>query len=130
MESNKQISKGRLWGSYILQGIIVLMFLMGAVMNILGTEQAIDGAVTMGYPESSVMYLGLILLLSTLLYVYPKTAGLGAILLTGWLGGAVATHTINGDPLFNTIFPIIFGIVLWLALWLRQEKVQKLVSFK
>jgi hypothetical protein len=130
MESKKQISKGRLWVSYILQGIVVLMFLMGAVMNILGTEQAVDGAVTMGYPESSVLYLGLILLISTLLYVYPKTSGWGAVLLTGWLGGAVATHTINGDPLFNTIFPIVFGIVLWLALWLRQEKVQKLISFK
>lgn len=130
MESKKQLSKGRLWVSYILQGIVVLLFLMGAVMNILGTEQAVDGAVAMGFPESSVLYLGLVLLISTLLYAYPKTSGLGAVLLTGWLGGAVATHSINGDPLFNTIFPIIFGIVLWLALWLRQEKVQNLISFK
>lgn len=130
MESKKHISKGRLWVSYILQGVLVLMFLMGAVMNILGTEQAVDGAVGMGYPESSVLYLGLILLVSTLLYIYPKTSGLGAVLLTAWLGGAVATHTINGDPLFNTFFPVVFGIVLWLALWLRQEKVQKLISFK
>lgn len=107
MESKKQISKGRLWVSFILQGIIVFMFLMGAVMNILGTEQAIDGAVTMGYPKSSVLYLGLILLISTLLDLYLKTSGLGAVLLTGWLGGAVATHIINGYPLFNTFFPIV-----------------------
>ncbi|MGB5820763.1 MAG: DoxX family protein [Saonia sp.] len=130
MESKKQISKGRLWVSYILQAIIVIMFLMGAVMNILGTEQAVNGAVTMGYPESSVMYLGLVLLLSTVLYAYPKTSGLGAILLTGWLGGAVATHAIHQDPIFNIFFPILFGTVMWLAIWLRQDKVRQFLKLK
>ena len=108
-------SKARLWISYILQGIIVIMFLMGAVMNILQTEQAIAGATDLGYQE--------------LFYAFPKPSGFGAVLLTAWLGGAVATHVIHQDPLFDTVFPVLFGIVMWLALWLRQEKVQKLFAF-
>ena len=123
-----EISKARLWISYILQGIVVTMFLMGAVMNVLQTEQAVAGATGLGYPESAVLILGIALLLSTLLYAFPKTSGFGAVLLTGWLGGAVASHVIHQDPLFTTIFPVIFGIVIWFALWLRQEKVQQLFS--
>lgn len=128
MEKSKQISKARLWISYILQGVIVIMFLMGATMNLLQSEEAVKGAIAMGYPESSVVYLGLVLLISTILYAIPKTSSFGAILLTGWLGGAVATHTINQDPIFNIVFPIVFGIVMWLALWLRQEKVQQFLK--
>ncbi len=123
-----EISKARLWISYILQGIVVTMFLMGAVMNILQTEEAVAGATALGYPESAVLILGIALLLSTLLYAFPKTSGFGAVLLTGWLGGAVASHVIHQDPLFNTLFPVLFGIVIWLALWLRQEKVRQLFA--
>ena len=123
------VSKTRKWISFILQGVVVIMFLMGAVMNILQTEQAVAGATALGYPEAAVLLLGVTLLISTLLYVFPKTSGFGAVLLTGWLGGAVASHVIHQDPLFNTLFPVIFGIVIWLALWLRQDKVQQLFSF-
>lgn len=126
MEKTKQTSKTRLWISYILQGLIVLMFLMGAIMNLLQTEQAVTGATEIGYSESVVVHLGLVLLISTVLYAIPKTCGLGAIMLTGWLGGVVATHAIHQD----TLFPVLFGIVMWLALWLRSEKVQRLTSFK
>ena len=128
MEKPKQTPKVRLWISYILQGLVVIMFLMGAAMNLLQSEEAVKGAVEMGYPEQSIVYLGLVLLVSTLLYTIPKTSGFGAILLTGWLGGAVATHMIHQDPIFNTAFPLLFGIVMWLALWLRQEKVQQFLK--
>ena len=130
MKNKKPISKGRLWSSYILQGLVSIMFLMGAVMNLSMSEQAVEGATAMGYPESSVVYLGLILLVSTILYIIPRTSGFGAILLTGWLGGAVATHIIHGDSAFEIFFPVLFGLVLWLALWLRQDKVQTLTSLK
>ncbi|NAS13294.1 DoxX family protein [Poritiphilus flavus] len=126
MNSTNPIPKTSRWISYILQGLIVLMFLMGAMMNLLQTEEAISGATELGYPESTVLYLGLILLASTILYIIPRTAILGAILLTAWLGGAVATHIIHSDPLFNTLFPVVFGVLLWFALWLRLEKVKGL----
>ncbi len=122
------VSTTRKWISYIVQGIVVIMFLMGSVMNILQTEQAVAGATALGYPEATVLLLGVTLLISTLLYVFPKTSGFGAVLLTGWLGGAVASHVIHQDPLFNILFPVIFGLVIWLALWLRQDKVQRLFS--
>ncbi|HMB62967.1 MAG TPA: DoxX family protein [Eudoraea sp.] len=129
MESTYQISKGRLWTSYILQGLIVLLFLFGAVSNILQTEMAVKGATDLGYSSDSVLYMGLILLISTLLYLIPKTAIFGAVLLTGWLGGAVATHIMHKDPLFNMIFPVVFGILIWLCIWLRNNKLQQLMPF-
>ncbi|WP_308992480.1 DoxX family protein [Mariniflexile litorale] len=128
METSKKPSKTILWTSYVLQGIIVLMFLMGAIMNLLQTEEAVTGATAMGYPESSVLYLGIVLLFGTLLYAYSKTVIIGAIILTGWLGGAVATHVIHKDPIFNLVFPVIFGIIVWLSIWLRNEKLKALLS--
>ncbi len=121
------ISKGRKWTSYILQGLIGIMFLMGGIGNILLTETAVDGATQLGYSESSIPYLGLVLLVSTLLFLIPKTNILGAILLTGWLGGAVATHIIHNDPMVNVVFPVVFGTLIWFSLWLRNEKLRRLI---
>jgi hypothetical protein len=127
METTNKISKVRLWASYILQGIVVAMFLMGSIMNLLQTEEAVTGAVAMGYPKESVLYLGIALLIGTLLYAIPKTVILGAIVLTGWLGGAIATHVIHSDPLFNILFPLLFGIVIWGSVLLRNEKLKALL---
>ncbi|MGX1930137.1 DoxX family protein [Flagellimonas sp. 2504JD4-2] len=125
MTTDQQTSKVRLWTSYILQGLIVLLFFMGAAGNIFQSEDAITGATDLGYPESSVLCLGIVLLASTLLYAIPKTTIIGAVLLTGWLGGAVATHVIHEDPMLNIFLPVIFGIVIWLALWLRMPNLQR-----
>ena len=126
METVKTTSKGVLYTSYILQGIVVLLFLMGAANNLLQTEMAVEGAVEFGYPEHAVLYMGLILLVSTILYAIPKTTFIGALLLTAWLGGAVATHLIHNDPLTNIFIPIVFGIIVWVAIWLRSEKLRAL----
>jgi DoxX-like family len=127
MEITNKISKGRLWTSYIIQGIVVLMFLMGAINNLFQTEMAVKGAMDMGYPESSVHYLGIVLFVSTVLYAIPKTKIIGAILLTDWLGGAVATHIIHHDPVFNMFFPVIFGIIVWGVLVLRDKSLSTLI---
>lgn len=129
MTTTKPVSKTRLWISYILQALVTLLLLMGAINNLLQTEMAVKGAIDMGYPENSVVYLGVILLLSTILFVIPKTAFIGAILISAWLGGAIATHLIHQDPLFNILFPAVFGKVMWISLWLRNEKIQDLVPF-
>lgn len=130
MESKNQISKGRLWTSYILQGLVVVMFLMGAVNNILQTETAVNGALEMGYPQTAILYLGILLLISSVLYAIPKTTLTGALLLTAWLGGAVATHILHNDPVFNVLFPVVFGILVWLSIWLRDERLRQLMPFK
>tara|TARA_R110000737_G_scaffold92107_1_gene124934 strand:- start:1077 stop:1460 length:384 start_codon:yes stop_codon:yes gene_type:complete len=127
METVKTTSKGVLYTSYILQGIVVLLFLMGAANNLLQTEMAVEGAVEFGYPEDAVLYMGLILLISTILYAIPKTTFIGALLLTAWLGGAVATHLIHNDPMTNIFTPVVFGIIVWVAIWLRNEKLRALV---
>tara|TARA_R110001592_G_scaffold358314_1_gene662985 strand:- start:3396 stop:3779 length:384 start_codon:yes stop_codon:yes gene_type:complete len=127
METDKKVSKGILYTSYILQGIVVLLFLMGAANNVLQTEMAVEGAVEFGYPKDAVLYMGLILLVSTILYAIPKTTFIGALLLTAWLGGAVATHLIHNDPMTNIFTPVVFGIIVWVAIWLRNEKLRALV---
>lgn len=123
----QQTPKALLWASYIFQGVVVLMFLMGAFMNISQSEDAVNSAIEMGYPAASVVVLGIILLSATVLYAIPRTATIGAILLTAWLGGAVATHMIHRDPMFNTLFPVIFGILVWVALGLRDARIQALI---
>lgn len=126
MKILQPISKFHLWTSYILQGLVSLMFLNGAIQNLLKTDMAVEGIKTFGFPESSLLYFGLILLIGTVLYLIPKTAVLGAILLTGWLGGAVATHIVHGDPVFNIFFPVFFGVIVWLSLWLRFEGLRQI----
>lgn len=123
----KKTSKATVWTSYILQGIIVLMFLMGAFMNLSQNEEAIKGAVEMGYPREAMLYLGIIQLIAIILYAIPRTVIIGAILITGWLGGAIATHIIHKDPIFNILFPVIFGIIVWGSIWLRNENLKRLV---
>lgn len=130
METKIRPSKGVLYTAYVLQGLVVAMFLMGAINNLLETEMAVEGAIEMGYPKSAILYLGVVLLMGTVLYVIPKTTILGAALLTAWLGGAVATHVIHGDPLVNTLFPVLFGIVVWFSIWLRDYALRALFPLR
>ncbi|MGB5554969.1 MAG: DoxX family protein, partial [Flavobacteriaceae bacterium] len=90
--------------------------------NLLQTEMAVNGAVEFGYPESTILYLGFVLLAATVLFIVPKTTILGAALLTGWLGGAVATHLIHGDPILNTLLPVVFGILIWSSILLQDVR--------
>ncbi|MFT5582100.1 MAG: hypothetical protein ACI9XP_000808 [Lentimonas sp.] len=129
MSTTNNISKGVIWTSTILQALVIAMFLMGAINNLLQTKMAVNDTVDLGYPEASVFYLGIFLLVATVLYTLPKTTFLGAILLTGWLGGAVATHVIHQDPMTNIIFPVIFGILVWFSIWLRKASFKSVLPF-
>lgn len=122
-------SKTRLWISYVLQGLIVVPFIMGAFSNMFESESAVKMAVDMGYSTGSVMYLGIVLFLAVILYAVPKTCVLGASVITAWLGGAVATHIIHQDPMGQIFFPVIFGIIVWFVLWLRMPKLRALSPF-
>ena len=81
----------------------------------------------LGYPESTIVGIGAILTFCTVLYIIPRTSILGAILLTGYLGGAVATNVRVGGPLFNELFPVILGAFVWLGLWLRDARLRSLI---
>ena len=130
MSSDNQtpsISKGRLWAGRIVSGLPALFLLVDAIMKFVKPAPVVEETVRLGYPESVIIGLGAVLLASTILYLIPKTSILGAILLTGYLGGAVATHVRMFEGWFPILFPVAFGVLLWGGLWLRDDRVQNLI---
>jgi hypothetical protein len=121
------ISKARLWSGWLLSGLPALFLLLDAVMKLLKPAVVVEATVQLGYPESAIAGIGIALLVSTILYIIPRTAILGAILLTGYLGGAVATHVRVGAGWFNVLFPVVFGTLLWGGLWLREQRLRQLL---
>jgi hypothetical protein len=121
----------RLWIGRILSGLMIVFLLVDGVMKVMKARVAVDGSVQLGYPESVVFGIGAILLVSTALYAIPRTSVLGAILLTGYLGGAIATHVRVGSPLFGyTLFPIYVGVILWAGLYLRDARLRALIPLR
>ena len=122
-------SKAKRWTGRILSTIVVLLLTLDGVMKLLKPAPVVQGTLELGYPETVIVGLGVVLLASVVLYAIPRTALLGAILLTGYLGGAVATHVRVGNPLFShVLFPTYLGILLWAALVLRNERLEKLLT--
>jgi hypothetical protein len=121
------ISKKRLWSGRIMSGLPALSLLADGVMKLFKPRAVVEGTVQLGYPESLIVGLGVVLLASALLYLIPRTAILGAILLTGYLGGAVASQVRVSAVLFNLIFPVLLGALLWGGLWLRDWRIQQLL---
>jgi len=120
-----------MWAGRVLSGLFVLLLALDAVMKFAKPAAVVEGTVKLGYPESVITPLGVVLLVSTVLYAVPRTAVLGAILLTGYLGGAVATHVRVGDPLAtHTLFPVYIGVLLWLALVMRDARLRALLPIR
>ena len=94
------------------------------------TAVVVEATVKLGYAETVILPLGIVLLGCTVLYAIPRTSVLGAILLTGYLGGAVVTHVRVGDTLFTIVFPIIFGVLIWGGLYLRDERLRALIPLQ
>ncbi len=127
METNKK----RPWAGYILSGIPALFLLADAVGKFVKPAPVVEGTLALGYPEAVIVPLGVILLISTIIYIIPKTSVLGAILLTGYLGGAVATHVRVGSAVpTHMLFPVYLGIMLWLGLYLRDRRLRELVPLR
>lgn len=120
-------SKFALWTGRIVSALPALFLLIDGIMKLFKPAVVVEATVKLGYPESAIIGIGIVLLACTTVYLISRTAVLGAILLTGYLGGAVATHVRVGDPLFSIIFPVILGAMLWLGLYLRNERLRKLV---
>ncbi len=125
------VSKGSLRTGRVLSGLVVLFLLMDAGVKLVQAVPAMEATAQLGYPGSTVLPLGLLLLACTVLYVAPRTALLGAVLLTGYLGGAVASHVRVGNPLFShTLFPVYLGVLLWGGLYLRDARVRALLPLR
>jgi hypothetical protein len=130
IESNVQtapVSKGSLWTGRIMSALAALFLLMDGSMKLFKPPVVIQATVQLGYPESTIVGIGIALLASTLLYVIPRTSVLGAILLTGYLGGAVASNVRAVAPLFNVLFPVVFAVLVWGGLWLRDRRLGQLL---
>jgi DoxX-like protein len=122
------ISKKRLWTGRGLSGLAGLFFLMDGGMKLFKPRVVVESTLQLGYPESAIVGIGLALLACTILYLIPRTAILGAVLLTGYLGGAVATYVRVSGPLFNILFPVVFGSVVWGGLYLRDPRLRSVLS--
>ena len=125
-------SKGQLIAGRVLSGLVILFLLFDAGLKLVAPEVAIKySPPDLGWPlDVGTMYmLGLLLLIPTLLHIWPRTAVIGAILITGYLGGAIATHLRIGSPLFSHIlFGAYLGVMLWAGLWLRSPALRLLVT--
>jgi len=119
-----------IWAGRVLSALAIAFFVMDGVMKLIQPRVVIDATQQIGWPvdPTTLAMLGLILLVCTALYVLPRTAVLGAILLTGYLGGAVASHVRLGDPLLtHDLFGVYLGLFVWGGLWLRDARIRSLI---
>lgn len=119
-----EMSGAPLWTGRILSGLATAFLVMDGAMKLAKPAFVVQATVQLGYPETTIVGIGTTLLICTLLYVIPRTAVLGAVVLTGYLGGAVASNVRVLGPLFNSAFPILFAVLLWAGLWLRDTRVR------
>ena len=121
----------KLWIGRILSGLAVLFLLWDSAMKLITPPVVLESFERLGYPDGVAIGIGLLQLVCLAVYVIPRIFVLGAILLTGYLGGAVATHVRVGDPLFtHVLFPAYLGAMLWGGLYLRDDRLRKLVPLR
>jgi hypothetical protein len=133
METNittGQPSKVTLWIGRVLSGLIIAFLLFDGVMKIFPPESVIKASAPLGFTGTSLRNLGIILTVSTLLYANPLTSVLGAIIITGYLGGAVACQLRIGASPFAIGFPVMFAALMWLGLLLRDQRLQTLLPMR
>jgi hypothetical protein len=124
--SRRAIIAGR-----IVSGFISVLLTLDVGIKLLRVPEAVSGTQDLGYPASSLLTIGLAGLLCLITYLVPRTAILGAVLWTGYLGGAIATHVRVENPLFShVLFPIYVAVFIWGGLWLRDARVRALLSFR
>jgi hypothetical protein len=133
METTAQaapVSKGMLWTGYVISGLVVLFMIFDGVTKVMKVPQVVEASAKLGYSGAAIVGIGATLLVCTALYVIPRTSVFGAILLTGYLGGAVDANVHSGTALFNITFPIAFGVLAWLGIYLRDQRLRALVPLR
>ncbi len=124
---NSNPTKTVRWISYSMSGLVIIFMLMDSIMKFVKPPEVIEGTLALGFTEDHLIIIGSLGLTSTLLYIFPPTSILGAVLLTGYFGGAMATHVRLNNPLFTHIlFTVYLGIFMWGGLWLRNTKLRAL----
>lgn len=124
-------SKATLWTARVMQGIAVLFLAFDSVMKFFPVPEVVDGTKVLGFQEHHILPIGVLSLTCLVLYLIPRTAVLGAVLWTGYLGGAIATHVRLDNPLFtHVLFPIYVAVLIWGSLWLRDDRIRQLMPFR
>jgi hypothetical protein len=123
-----QVSKAALWTGRVLSAAPALMLLTGGINAFFKSPQVIQGITHLGFPLSTLVPLCILEIVCAVLYLIPSTAILGAILLTGYFGGAVASHVRVGEGMF--VIPVLFGVLVWLGLYLRNPLLRTLIPLR
>ncbi len=124
---NAPVSETRSWAGRILTVLPVLLFVFGGMFSLLKPDAVAKGFAHYGYPDGAMLRIAIVEIACAIVYAIPRTSVLGAILLTGYLGGATATHVRVGEPFF---LPIVVGIVLWSGVYLRDERLRALIPLR
>jgi len=123
--------KKRLWAGRVISALPVLFLLFDGVIKLMKIEPVVQSFAQLGYPVGLAAGIGILELACVVVYVIPRTSILGAILLTGYLGGAIATHVRIGSPYFtHTFFPIYVALLVWGGLFLREDRLRALVPLR
>jgi DoxX-like family len=119
------VSKKVVWTGRIISWLPAVFLLSSGVNMLLKGSDVIQGLARVGFPESRALGIGIVNIISVVLYLIPATSVLGAILLTGYVGGAIAAHVRVGEP--QMFVPIVLGVLIWLGLYLRDERLRSLI---
>jgi hypothetical protein len=124
-------SKGKVWASRIMGGLVILFMLFDSIFKFFVNEEVIKASAELGFSAHHLPILGTLGLVSILLYAFPRTQIIGAILLTGYFGGAIATHVRMDNPLFShVLFPVYLAVLAWGAIWLKNERFRNVILNK
>lgn len=125
------VSRGKLWAARIMSWLVILFMLFDAIMKFIQPEMVVDSTLSLGYEQHHIVVIGILALIPTILYAIPRTSILGAILLTGYWGGAIATHLRLDNPLFtHLLFPVYLAVLAWGGIWLVNEQLRELFPLK
>ena len=125
------VSKEKLWTARIMGGLVIAFMLMDSIFKLIPNDTVTAGTVELGYQAHHIPVMGVLGLISILLFAFPRTQFLGAILLTGYFGGAIATHLRLDNPLFSHIlFPVYLALLAWGSLYLKNENLRRLIAGK
>jgi hypothetical protein len=129
--STGTISGGAIWTGRVLSGLAIVFLVFDGGIKLIPLDIVITTSQQLGIPTELARTLGVLTLACTALYAFPRTSVLGAILLTGYMGGAIYTHLRAGSPLFtHTLFGVYLALLIWGGLYLRDERVRALIPFQ
>jgi hypothetical protein len=122
------LSQGMIWTGRVITALVALFLIFDSAVKLLKTPQAVQGTVQLGYPESTIVPIGITLLVSLVLYLIPRTSILGAILLTGYLGGATTSMVRVSSSWI--LFPVFIGLLAWAGIYFRDPQLRALIPFR